>query len=254
VQDLFLTETAKLAKVVLPAASFAEKDGNFTNFEGRVSRVRKAIEPPGESLPDWEIILLMADKMKHPLPFSSPQQIMDEVEQLVPTYAEYSDSKKPYHAELGSWETMRTYGGKFLKGFVRFSPVEYTPDGHEPIEDYPFTLITGTMLYHFGTGTRTSKAWRLKGFCPRAFLEIGESDAVRLSVSDDDMVKIVSPIGEVTTVVKITDTLPEGTLFMPISFPEAPVSKLFGITLDPQSKTPSLKSCSVRIERTNPHE
>ena len=84
-------------------------------------------------------------------------------------------------------------------------------------------------------------------------MEIGKSDAARLSICDDDKVKVVSPTGEVTTMVKITDTLPEGMLFMPISFPEAPVNKLFDITLDPQSKTPSLKSCSVRIERIDSH-
>ena len=253
VQDMFLTETAKLAQVVLPAASFAEKDGNFTNFERRVGKVRKAIEPHGESLPDWEIIVRLADKMKHPLPFSSPQQVMDEIEKLVPLYAGYTDPKKPYQTNLGSWEAMRTYGGQFLKGFVRFSPVEYIPDAQETIEDYPFTLITGPTLYHFGTGTRSSKSWRLKKFYPQAFAEIGKSDALRLSIGDEDKVKIISPTGEVTTVVRITDTLPEGMVFMPISFPEAPVNKLFGIALDPQSKTPSLKSCHVRIERIDPH-
>ena len=253
VQDIFLTETAKLAQVVLPAASFAEKNGTFTNFEGRIGRVRKAIEPLGESLPDWEIILRLADKMKHPMPFSSPQQVMDEVEKLVPLYADYADLKKPYQAELGSWKTMRTYGGKFLKGFVRFSPVEYSPEAQATINDYPFTLITGTTLYHFGTGTRSSKAWRLKRHYPQAFVEIGKSDAAMLSISDNDKVKVVSPTGEVTTTVKITDTLPEGMLFMPITFPETPVNNLFGIVLDPQSKTPSLKSCSVRIERIDSH-
>jgi len=253
VQDMFLTETAKLAQVVLPAASFAEKDGTFTNFEGRIGRVRKAIEPRGESLPDWEIILRLAGKMNRPLPFSSPQQVMDEVQQLVPTYTGYADSKKPPQAEMGSWETMRTYGGKFLKGFVRFSPVEYTPDAQEAMGDYPFTLIAGTMLYHFGTGTRSSKAWRLKKYYPEALVELSTSDARKLNINNNDKLKVTSPTGEVTATVKVTDTLSEGTLFMPISFPETPVNKLFGIVLDPQSKTPSLKSCSVKIERIAPH-
>jgi anaerobic selenocysteine-containing dehydrogenase len=109
------------------------------------------------------------------------------------------------------------------------------------------------MLYHFGTGTRSSKAWRLKRFYPQACVEIGKPDAIRQNINNDDKIKVISPTGEVTALVKVTDTLPEGTLFMPISFPEVPVNKLFDIVLDPQSKTPAIKSCSVRIERIDPH-
>ncbi len=253
VQDMFLTETAKLADVVLPAASFAEKEGTFTNFEGRINRVQKAIEPVSESLPDWEIILRLADKMKCPLPFSSLQQVMDEIEELVPLYEGYANSDRLYQADLDRWEAKRTYGGQFLKGFARFSPVKYTPQAEGVKEDYPFALLTGTILHHFGTGTRSSMAWRLKKFSPQAFVEIGESDAKKLAISDGEKVKVISPIGEVTTMVKIVDTLPEGTLFMPISFPEAPFNGLFGIALDPKAKTPSLKACNVRIEKVGFH-
>ena len=253
VQDMFLTETARLATVVLPAASFAEKEGTFTNLEGRVNRVQKAIEPIGKSLPDWEIILRLADKMECPLPFSSLQQVMGEIEELVPLYEGYTDLERLYQAELDTRETRRTYGGQLLKGVARFSPVEYTPQAGETKESHPFTLLTGTILYHFGTGNRSLRAWRLKKFSPQSFAEIGKSDAKKLGLSDGDGVKIISPIGEVTTMVKITDTLPEGTLFMPISFPETLVNGLFGFTLDPEAKTPSLKACRVRIERVEPY-
>jgi len=253
VQDMFLTETARLATVVLPAASFAEKEGTFTNLEGRVNRVQKAIEPIGESLPDWEIILRLADKMESPLPFSSLQQVTGEIEELVPLYKGYTDLERLYQAEPDTRETKRTYGGQLLKGVARFSPVEYTPQAGETKESHPFTLLTGTILYHFGTGNRSLRAWRLKKFSPQSFVEIGKSDAKKLGLSDGDRVKIISPIGEVTTMVKITDTLPEGTLFMPISFPETPVNGLFGFTLDPEAKTPSLKACRVRIERVEPY-
>jgi len=254
VQDMFLTETARLATVVLPATSFAEKEGTFTNLEGRVNRVQKAIEPIGESLPDWEIILRLADKMESPLPFSSLQQVTGEIEELVPLYEGYTDLERLCQAEPDTWETRRTYGGQLSKGVARFSPVEYTPQAGEAKESHPFTLLTGTILYHFGTGNRSLRAWRLKKFSPQSFVEIGESDAKKLGLTDGDGVKIISPIGEVTTVVKITDTLLEGTLFMPISFPETPVNGLFGFTLDPEAKTPSLKACRVRIERVEPRE
>jgi predicted molibdopterin-dependent oxidoreductase YjgC len=254
VQDMFLTETAKLANVILPASSFAEKEGTFTNFEGRVNRVRKAIEPIGESLPDWEIILRLADKMGSPLPFSSLRQVTDEIEELIPLYEGYTDSGSLYQAEPDTRETRRTYMEQFLIGFACFSPVEYIPQAEGAKEDYPFTLLTGTILYHFGTGARSSRASRSKKFLPQAFVEIGESDAKKLGITHSDKVKLISPVAELTTAVRITDTLPEGIVFMPISFPESPVNRLFSIVLDPEAKTPSLKACNVRIERIGLHE
>jgi formate dehydrogenase alpha subunit len=247
VQDMFLTETAKLANVVLPAASFAEKEGTFTNFEGRVNRVRKAIKPIGESLPDWEIILRLADKIGSPMPYSSLQDVMGEIEELVPSYEAYTDSER--QDELAYGETGRTHGRQLLKGFARFSPVEYTPQAGERKSDYPFTLLTGTTLYHFGTGSRSCRSLRLKKFSPEAFVEIGESDAKKLAIADGEKVKVISAVGEVTAMVKITGTLREGMLFMPVSFPETPVNELFDIVLNPETKAPSLKACSVKIEK-----
>jgi predicted molibdopterin-dependent oxidoreductase YjgC len=253
VQDMFLTETARLANVILPAASFAEKEGTFTNFEGRVNRLRKAIEPLGESLTDWEIILRLAEKMGCPLPFSSLRQVMDEIEELVPLYEGYTDSGSLYQAEPDTRVTRRPYMEQFLKGFARFSPVEYIPRSEGAKDVYPFTLLTGTILYHFGTGARSSRASRSKKFLPQAFVEIGESDAKKIGISRSDTVKLVSPVAELTAAVRITDTLPEGIVFMPISFPESPANKLFSIVLDPEAKTPSLKACHVRIERIGLH-
>jgi formate dehydrogenase alpha subunit len=247
VQDMFLTETAKLANVVLPAASFAEKEGTFTNFEGRVNRVRKAIKPIGESLPDWEIVVRLADKMDYPLPFSTLQDVMSEIEALVPSYEAYTDSER--QDELAYGETGRTYGSQLLKGFARFSPIEYSPQAGRRKSDYPFTLLTGTILYHFGTGNRSSRAWRLRKFFPQSFVEIGETDAHKLGVSHGDKVSVISPVSKLTTIARVIDGLPEGTLFMPVSFPETPVNELFDIVLNPETKAPSLKACSVKIEK-----
>jgi len=253
VQDMFLTETSRLANVILPASSFAEKEGTFTNFEGRVNRLRKAIEPPGESLPDWEIILRLAEKMGCPLPFSSLHQVMDEIEELVPFYEGYAYIHKLHQVESKPWGARRIYGGEFLSGFACFSPVEYTPPEELTKEDYPFTLLTGTLLYHFGTGVRSLRAPRLRKFLPQGFIEINESDAKRLGISNGDKIKVVSPLAELTTDVKISDTLPEGTVFMPLSLPESPVNRLFDLVLDPQAKSPSLKACKVRIDRIGLH-
>jgi formate dehydrogenase alpha subunit len=258
VQDMFLTETAKLANVVLPAASFAEKDGTFTNFEGRVQMVQKAIAPLGESLPDWEIILRLADKMGAPIPYSSPQQVMDEIVDCcqLPAYISYegggyvgSEMKSLYRAESSNYQGVgRIHGGQFPEGFARFCPVEYVPPAKAK-KGYPFTLLTGTIFNHFDTGSRSSRSLRLKKFSPEAFVEICESDARKLAITDGERVRLISPIGEVTTMVKITDTLREGMLFMPISFPGTPANELFAIVLNPETKAPSLKACSVRIEK-----
>jgi predicted molibdopterin-dependent oxidoreductase YjgC len=253
VQDMFLTETAKLASVVLPAASFAEKEGTFTNFEGRVKRVRKAIEPLGESLPDWEIILRLADKIGAPFPFSSLQQLTNEIEELVPSYDGYLDSDRSSQIESETREKRRTYMGHLMKGFARFSPAEYISSRDELNSDYPFTLLIGSILYGFGTGTRSSRGQRLTKFFPQPFLEISEADAKKLGMGHGDKVRVISPAAELTTVLKITETLPEGTVFMPQSFPENPATRLFNIDLDPEAKTPSLKACHVRIERADDH-
>ena len=258
VADMFLTETAKLATVVLPAASFAEKEGTFTNFEGRVQQVRQAIEPIGNSLPDWQIILRLADRMGHPMPYRQPQQVMDEVEELVPLYQHlaFSDIEKddPDWAELRS-DTLRTrrfYKGPFPSGFGRFSPAEYTPPTGSSEKDYPLTLLAGSILHQFGSGTRSLKDSRLKKFSsPHAWVEISESDAKQLGFVDGDRVKVLSSVGEVTATVKQTETLPPRLLFMPMSFPESPVNELFELAFDPRAKTPSLKSCTVRLERIN---
>jgi len=243
--------------VVLPAASFAEKEGTFTNFEGRVQRVRKAIEPRGDSLADSEIILRLADKMGWSMPYSSPQQVMDEIKELVPFYQRlaYTDFEREdldwADLEASGLGTRRLYKGPFPSGFMRFSQVKYTSPTNVPEDGYPLTLISGSVLHHFGSGTRSLRASRLKKFSPDAWVEISGADAEQLGFGDGDAVKVVSPVSEVTTTVRVTETLPSGMLFMPISFPESPVNELFGIALDPRAKTPSLKRCAVRLERIN---
>jgi formate dehydrogenase major subunit/formate dehydrogenase alpha subunit len=258
VQDIFLTETARLANVVLPAASFAEKEGTFTNFEGRVQRVQKSIAPLGESLPDWEIILRLANKMGSPMPYSSPQQVMDEIVGCcqIPAYSFYeggghleSEAKSLYGAQSSSYRGVgRVHGGQFPEGFARFCPVEYVPPAKAK-KGYPFTLLTGIIFNHFGTGSRSSRSARLKKFSPEVFVEICESDATKLAITDGEKVRVISPVSEVTAMVRITDTLHEGMLFMPISFPEAPVNELFDIVLNPETKAPSLKACNAKIEK-----
>ena len=255
VTDMFLTETARLASVILPAASFAEKEGTFTNFEGRIQRVRKAIEPAGDSLPDGEIVMRLAGMMDSPMPYTSPQQVMDEIEEMVPFYHHfaYTDADT---MDLGLSEvdgsapgTRRLYKGLFPSGFGRFSPVEYISPQDMATDGYPFTLMGGSSRYHFGTGSRSSRSARLKRFSPEAFLEIGAADAKELGICDGDKVKLISAQGELLTSARVSDTLPRGLLFMPISFPTSPVYELFSTIIDQRNKAPVLKSCAVKLER-----
>jgi formate dehydrogenase alpha subunit len=255
VADIFLSETAKLADVVLPSASFAEKEGSFTNFEGRTQPVRKAIEPMGQCLPDWKIVLQLSQKMGQPMPYSSAQDIMSEIEELVPFY------QRPASADLDkedvdwaglesdSVRTKRLYKGPFPSGFGRLSPTDYHPPADFPGNGYPLTLLTGSILHHFGSGTRSLRASRLREFSPHSWLEISPDDTKKLGLGDGDTVRVVSPAGELTTTLRISDSLPAGLLFMPISFAESPINELFDIKLDSRSRGPFLKSCAVKLER-----
>ena len=147
----------------------------------------------------------------------------------------------------------RLYRGPFPSGFGRFSPATPASSGTTAGDDFPLTLLAGSTLHHFGSGTRSLRASRLREFSPHAWVEISDRDAGYVGCSDGEEVKVVSPSGELAMTVSIADNLPAGIVFAPISFPESPVNELFGMTLDPRTKTPALKSCAVRLERTSTH-
>ena len=259
VQDMFMTRTAEMANVVLPAASFAEKEGTVTNFEGRAQRVRKALDPIGESLGDSEVLLRLAKRMGSPKQYLSLQEIMDEIEDTVPLYLRYSytggDPGEVEQSEfdVGTVGVRRLYKGRFPDGFGRFSSVQYVPTSQVSHDGYPFTLLVGTILHQFGNDSRAARSSRLQKFCSDSFVEICASDAQQLGISHGDAVKLVSPTAEVSTVARIGSTVSHGLLFMPMSLSSSHAADLFDISLDPQSKTPSFKSCAVRIERIGSH-
>ncbi len=255
VQDIFLSETAELADVVLPAVSFAEKDGTFTNTERRVQMIRKAIEPIGQAKPDWQIIAELATKMGYHMSYESPKEIMEEIARLTPIYGGISYHRLengglqwpcPDHAHPG---TKFLHEDKFTRGLGKFAEVEYVPPAELPNKDYPFMLTTGRILYHFHTGTMTRRSRGLSEICPEGFVEINPADAEKLQVQHGTMVKVVSRRGQVMTRVKVTDMVPPGILFMPFHFKEAAANVLTNPALDPVAKIPELKVCAVRVER-----
>ena len=255
VQDIFLTETAELADVVLPATSFAEKDGTFTNTERRIQRVRKAVEPVGNAKPDWQIICQVAGRLgANGFDFEHPSQIMDEIASLTPSYGGVSYQRLE---ECGlQWPcpskdhpgTPILHVNRFVRGLGRFTPLEYKPPAELPDEEYPLILTTGRSLYHFHTGTMTRKVFGLNAIEPHGVVEINPVDASSLKIADGDKVKVVSRRGEVISKAKVTEESPPKVVFMAFHFAESAANILTNPALDPVSKSPEFKVCAVRIE------
>jgi len=255
VQDIFLSETAQLADVVLPGASFAEKEGTFTNTERRVQRVRKAIEPIGDSRPDWWITCQVAKKMGNGgFDFASPAKIMDEIASLTPSYGGISYKR----LEKGGLQwpcptkehpgTPILHTKQFTRGKGRFIPLEYKPPMELPDRKYPLVLTTGRSLYHFHTGTMTRRVEGLNILKGEA-VEMNPEDASALGIADGEKVKVISRRGEVTATAKITGVSPPGVVFMAFHFAESPANMLTNPAIDPVAKIPEYKVCAARVEK-----
>jgi formate dehydrogenase alpha subunit len=255
VQDIFMTETAKLAHVVLPAASYAEKDGTFTNTERRVQRVRKGIEPIGDSRPDWKIICSLSEKMGSPMNYNHPEDIMEEIAGLVPNYGGIHYERIENHGlqwPCTSWEhpgTPYLHKDKFARGKGLFQSVEFILPNELPNKEYPFLLSTGRELYHYNSGTMTRKVKGLHTISPEVIVEIHPLDAEKKGIENKNIVKITSRRGEIKARVSITKRSPEGTVFIPFHFGEMPVNLLTNDALDPVARIPEFKVCAVSIER-----
>ncbi len=254
VQDIFMTETAKFAHVVLPAASFAEKDGTFTNTERRVQRVRQGIEPIGDSRPDWEIICSLSEKMGTPMSYNHPEDIMEEIASLVLNYGGIHYERLKNHGlqwPCTSWEhpgTPYLHKDKFTRGKGLFQSVEFIVPNELPNKEYPFLLSTGRELYHYNSGTMTRKVKGLHAISPEVIVEIHPSDAEKKGIENKNIVKIISRRGEIKARVRITKRSPEGTVFIPFHFGEMAVNLLTNDALDPVARIPEFKVCAVKIE------
>ena len=253
VQDIFLSETAELADVVLPAAAFAEKDGTFTNTERRVQRIRAAVQAPGQSRPDWEIVCDLARWMGYEMSYPNVSAIQDEIASLSPIYGGITYDRID---ELGlQWPcpdaehpgTPYLHKGKFTRGLGKFHPVEFVEAKELPDEEFPFLLSTGRMLEHFHTGTMTRRSEVLDALVPDAFIEMHPADAERLGVADGQKIDVASRRGQITTPAFVTDRVTPGALFMTFHFREAPANRLTIAALDPIAKIPELKVCAVKV-------
>jgi len=258
VQDVFLSETAHFAQVVLPGASFAEKDGTFTNTERRVQRVRRAIEPVGNSRADWQITCELARRMgKKGFDFEDPSQIMDEISSLTPSYGGISYQRlesgglqwpcpSPEHPGTPVLHTRN-----FTRGRGRFMPLEYKPSLELPDSEFPLMLTTGRSIFHFHTGTLSRKVKGLNVLRSEELVEINPEDAQSLGIGDGEMVKVVSRRGEVRAKARVSEASPAGVVFMTFHFSESPTNVLTSPALDPVAKIPEYKVCAVRVEKTD---
>ncbi|MFP4029164.1 MAG: formate dehydrogenase subunit alpha [Candidatus Brocadiia bacterium] len=255
VQDIFLSETAQLADVVLPAACFAEKNGSYTNTERRVQRIRKAIEPPGEARVDYDILCDVSTRMGYEMGYEGAGEILDEIAELTPIYAGMSFERID---DVGlQWPceskddpgTMYLHKGNFRQGYGQFYGVDFREADELPDEEYPLILTTGRLLEHFHTGTLSRQTPGLEEIAPPTPVEIHPEDAQKLGLEDGEEVEVSSRRGTVRCHAVVTKKSPKGTVFMPFHYREAPANRLTNDALDPIAKIPEYKVCAVRVAK-----
>jgi formate dehydrogenase alpha subunit len=260
VQDIFMSETAQLADVVLPGVSFAEKDGTFTNTERKVKRVRKAIEPIGGSKPDWKIICDLSTRMGYPMSYDHPSQIMEEIAQLTPSYGgifyDRIEQDGLYWPCLNRAHpgTPYLHKDRFTRGPGLFHAIEYLPPEELPDKDYPYMLTTGRIYVHYHTGTMTRRSPSLNKEVGEGFAEINPRQAKELGIASGEKIKILSRRGEIEIKADLSERMERDTIFIPFHFVESAANILTNPAIDPIAKIPEYKVCAVRIEKMDPSD
>jgi formate dehydrogenase alpha subunit len=258
VQDIFLTETAQLADVVLPAACFAEKEGTFTNTERRIQRVRKAVEPPGDSRTDLDIIVALSMRMGYEMPNKDPESVMAEIASLTGiyhgvTYERLNNTGLQWPVpSAGHPGTQYLHeNGHFTCGLGWFTAVDHHPPAEGPDDEYPLVLTTGRRLYHYNVST-FGKSMALSSHLPEERLWIHPDDAAALALSNGSMARISSRRGEITACALITEDVPPGLVWMSFHFPESPCNEITNDAGDQVTRTYEYKVCAVRVQCAAP--
>lgn len=256
VQDIFRTETSEMAHVILASASFAEKDGTFTNTERRVQRVRRAVAPIGDSRPDWWITNELGKRLGGKgFDYTGPERIFEEMRSLTPSYGGITYERLengglqwpcPTETQPG---TPILHIERFSRGKGAFKALEYRPSAEQPVEDYPFILTTGRSPYHFHTGTMTRRVKGLNVLQSMETLEIATADASCLGIVDGDSVIITSRRGSIMAIAQVSGRLAPGVVFMTFHFPETATNILTSPAFDPVARIPELKVAAIRIKK-----
>lgn len=256
VQDIFMSETAEIADVVLPGSTYAEKSGTFTATDRRVQLVNQAIEPVGDSKPDWQIIKNLAEKMGAPgFDFSSPEEIMIEIAELTPIYGGITYQRLSGGAVL-QWPcptedhpgTPYLHKDKFSRGKGKFHPIAFKEPAETTDKDYPLILTTGRIMFHFHTGTMSRRSEKLNQEVSEAYVEMHPEDAVKVGLNGNKKVKVSSRRGEIELTALVTSRIKPGVVFIPFHFAEAAANTLTNSAFDPVAKIPEYKVCAVKVE------
>ncbi|MBI4688308.1 MAG: molybdopterin-dependent oxidoreductase, partial [Nitrospirae bacterium] len=256
VQDIFMTETTALADVVLPAVTFAEKDGTFTNTERRVQKLRKAVEPIGESIPDWMIISELSKRMGYEMSYRAPHEIMEEAALLTPSYRGILHHRLDDNFGI-QWPcpdvvhpgTPYLHRKKFTRGMGTFIPTSFIPPEEQPDREFPLILTTGRNYFQYHTGTMTRKTTTLEREDPQCAVEINTSDAKSLGIRHREKIKVSTRRGSIEALANVTDKIIQGTIYVPFHFSEAAANMLTNPVSDRNAKIPEFKVCAARVER-----
>ena len=255
VQDIFLTETAKKADVILPSCCYAENDGTFSNTDRRVQMVRKAVDQPGEAREDWKITCGIATRMGYEMNYENSEAIMKEIAQVTPSYAGITYDRIQHegiHWPCPNEEHPGTpilHIDRFTRGKGVLHAIDYIPPAEIIDDEYPMYLTTGRLLFQYHTGTMTMKTAGLNEIAPESFVEISPADAADLGMEDGSMVEIASRRGRISAKVKISLKAVDGTVFIPFHYAQAAANKLTNAALDPVSGIPELKVCAVKLTK-----
>jgi formate dehydrogenase major subunit len=256
VQDIFLTETSEFADVILPASSYLEKDGTYTNTDRRVQLGRKVLDPPGQARVDWEVVQDIANRVGLGWSYSTPRDIFEEIVSVMASYTNLSydnlgltgklyPNPDPEHSD----GTVVMFGERFntSDGLAHLVPAEWLPARELPSEEYPFVLNTGRLLQHWHTGSMTRRSYALDAISPRPQVYINPADAAALGLADGEMARVSSRRGTIVLETRLSHSEARGNCFIPFHFREAAANLLTIDEIDPVGKIPEFKFCAVRI-------
>lgn len=259
--DLFMTETAQYADVILPGTSYAEKEGTFSNTERRVQRVRKAVTLDGEMRLDTDIFIDLMNRMGYPQPQLTSEEIMDEIASVTPIFGGIS------HRRLDAGESIQwpcpdkkhkgtpiLHVGKFSRGLGWFYPAEYVPSAELPDEEYPLILMTGRVLYHYNTRAMTGKTPGLMEREGRSFIEINTEDAARIGIENGEKVRVSSRRGTIISTARVGEKVSPKETWMPFHFPDGNANVLTNAALDKYARIPEYKVCAIKVEKLSDEE
>jgi formate dehydrogenase major subunit len=254
--DLFMTETAQYADVILPGTSYAEKEGTFSNTERRVQRVRKAVQLEGEMRLDTDIFIDLMNRMGYPQPQLTSEEIMDEIASLTPIFGGISHRRLD-RGESIQWPcpdkkhpgTPILHVGKFSRGLGWFYPAQYTPSAELPDEEYPFIMMTGRVLYHYNTRAMTGKTPGLMEREGHSFIEMNTEDAVRLGIENGEKVRVSSRRGSIVSTARVGEKVSPRETWMPFHFPDGNANVLTNAALDKYARIPEYKVCAIKVEK-----